>query len=762
MVRVYIMILIICAIFLFSNAIYIRFTAYKKKNKLAISIIQLCVMGAFTCLAYTAAISHHDVYASEWAYTAYFILIDWTLVTMLFFSRQYTGIWLEKSAIPLIYSMFGFLDNASILMNFRFHHAFNAKWTQVTENSGCYIWEGKEYYLVHLVYCYILVAVIVAIFLIKTIKTSGYQRTKYLSILLVFLGIIIGNAVFMAMRFSLDISVSGYAIATMLICYFTVQRSPRALTEFMLGAIAERIECALIAFDENDICIYYNQLTTRMFGQNNTAKILEEWFRNWKNGQAPNFIQNCNWNDIYEVNGEECRFDIHFTKIYDKRGRYSGCYFSFYDVTSDYVAYEEEKYRSSHDPLTGALNRESFYVEVRSILDSYPTTDFVMVCSDVKGFKLINDMFGIDVADKILIKIADVIRGSIRAGSTFARLEADRFAVFMPKERFSEEMFRAGAQEIEYTINNSQYRMNILIGVYDVYDRNATVVSMCDRAFLAIDSIHDNYSSSIAYYGEMLRNEYMNEQKILAEFEEALSSGQFAMFLQPIVKADGQCNFAEALVRWVHPTKGIIPPGGFVPILENTGYIYKLDLFVWEQACKRLAYWNATGLEDVNISVNISVKDFYYVDIYETLTGLVEKYHINPANLRLEITESVFMTEKERQLEIINMLIDYGFMVEIDDFGSGYSSLNMLKEMPASVLKIDMNFLSKTSNEEKARKIIDTIIILAKALEMEIIVEGVETQQQYDYLKSVGADLFQGYLFDRPIPVRNFEEKYLK
>ena len=228
------------------------------------------------------------------------------------------------------------------------------------------------------------------------------------------------------------------------------------------------------------------------------------------------------------------------------------------------------------------------------------------------------------------------------------------------------------------------------------------------------------------------------------------------------VSNNGKIAMAEALVRWIHPDRGIIAPGAFIPLLEKTGYIYKLDMYIWEQAVKRLAYWNSINRDDVSISVNISVKDFYYVDLFDVFTSLVEKYRVDPKRIKLEITESIFMTEKERQIDIINSLKEYGFLIEIDDFGSGYSSLNMLKEVPADILKMDMAFLSMDKNASKGRKIINTIITLAKALGMLVIIEGVENKEQLDYLSGTGADYLQGYYFDKPLPVKKFEEYYLQ
>lgn len=762
MIRVYILVFLLTAFVMLACIVYIGTRHKIKNNKLNISIVQLLGIGVITCLAYTAAIATHMQLHSEIAYIIYFCSIDWLLLTFVFYARQYTKIWAGSYSAPLITATIAFVDNISLIANLHWHHAFMLKQVFLDDKSWFYGFETTgDYYMVHLTFCYIIVALVVIIFIKKAIATSGFHRNRYLAILVMLAGIVLLNVFYLFFDFPIDVSICFYAIASVYVGYYTLLYNPKAFVEYMLSTITERMECALIAFDENDSCIYANQFAKRMFSPSGDRRLLEDRFRKWKDGREANSISNSSWNDIYTLNGDEFRFDIHFNKIYDKRGYYCGCYLSFYDVTSDYLAYEEEKYRSSHDSLTGALNRESFYEEVRNILDENPETEYLMVCANIKGFKLINDMFGVDEADRLLIRCADTIRDRLQQGAIFSRLEADRFAVLMPKHRYTEEVFMTGMNKISHYLNNAQYRMVILVGVYEIYDRESSVISMVDGAFLAIDSIKNSFKNSIAYYGDMLRREYMSEQKILGEFEDALQMGQFAMFLQPVVNMDSKVIMAEALVRWIHPDRGIIAPISFIPLLEKTGYIYKLDMYIWEQAVKRLAYWASIERDDISISVNISVKDFYYIDLFDVLTSLVEKYRVEPSKLKLEITESIFMTEKERQIEIINSLKDYGFLVEIDDFGSGFSSLNMLKEVPADILKMDMAFLSMDKNANKGRKIINTIITLAKALGMLVIIEGVETQDQREYLAGTGADYMQGYYFDKPLPVKKFEEYYL-
>jgi EAL domain-containing protein (putative c-di-GMP-specific phosphodiesterase class I) len=252
----------------------------------------------------------------------------------------------------------------------------------------------------------------------------------------------------------------------------------------------------------------------------------------------------------------------------------------------------------------------------------------------------------------------------------------------------------------------------------------------------------------------------VSDNRLVSEFDAALDQNQFEMFLQPQVRADGSLTSAEALVRWRHPERGLISPVEFIPVFEETGLIYRLDQRIWELAAQKLREWREEGHDDVKISVNISARDFYYLDIYKSFTELVEKYGIDPHMLNVEITETAIMMNLDKQLVLLDRLQKYGFHVEIDDFGSGYSSLNMLKNIHADVLKIDMGFLRETQNHKRTKIILNMIIELAKQLHMTVITEGVETEKQVEFLTKAGCDVFQGYYYSKPITVGEFEERY--
>ena len=332
----------------------------------------------------------------------------------------------------------------------------------------------------------------------------------------------------------------------------------------------------------------------------------------------------------------------------------------------------------------------------------------------------------------------------------------------MREEDLVEEEFEDYLEDLKRIVNTSVYRMHMHVGIYHITDPTVSVSVMCDKAFVAIQRIKDSYQQIISHYTEEMGQTDQQEKVMIGEFDRAIAAGEFQMYLQPQVSSDGyKVLGAEALVRWDHPVRGILSPGVFVPIFEKSGYITRLDNYMWELACRQLRYWKDQGVDDLHISVNISPMDFYLLNLYETFTALVESYDIDPSRLKLEITETALMEDIAKHLALLAKLRNYGFQVEIDDFGSGYSSLNTLQDIEVDVLKLDMGFLRKTENQERSRVIMHAVIDMSKKLGLTVVTEGVESKEQVEYLTEAGCDIFQGYYFAKPMPVSAFEERYL-
>ena len=537
---------------------------------------------------------------------------------------------------------------------------------------------------------------------------------------------------------------------------------PNELIENMLSLVVRDMNNGIICYDRKGRCIYYNDLMEAIYRHGGNMSVYESKYSQWieKLGDDRRDSMTFQTTDI-EINGEKHYFEIAYKRIYDESNRVICDYFVYNDRTQMYESWEQEKYKASHDSLTGLLNRDQFYEDVHDMVNKYHDTTFYLICSNIKDFKFINEIFGMEKGNQVLIKQAKLMASNPSERTICARLMNDRFALCLPREEFDEKRVADSVKELQCEFTGNSFHLHMYMGVYEIRDRDEAVSIMVDKANIAADTIKNNYDCCVAYYDEHLLEISIEQRRLLGEFEPALQNDEFVMYLQPQVKRDGAAKGAEALVRWVHPSRGILTPYAFIDILENAGLIYKLDLYIWEKAAQKLAEWKEKGYGSYHISVNISTKDFYIIDIYETFTGLINKYGIAASNLHLEITETTLMTDFEKNMNIIHKLQGVGFRVEIDDFGSGYSSLNMLKDISADVLKIDMGFLRKSENEVKGQDILESIITLAGKIGMDVITEGVETKKQLDMLTMMGCHEFQGYYFSKPVPVSEFEEKYL-
>lgn len=433
---------------------------------------------------------------------------------------------------------------------------------------------------------------------------------------------------------------------------------------------------------------------------------------------------------------------------------------SYLGTTRENAAvYAKLEYRLNYDSLTKAYNRYGFYKNAQKLIKEHTDTEYCLILSDIKSFKLINEIYGENIADKILIDEVNIIRQKMKGNSVFGRLNGDIIAMVIPKEYLSEKEFSDMIKLLSDRYSNKNFRLHIYLGVYYIKDVNETIRQMVDKVSLVIMKSKGNMSNYILYYDE---NSYRNDifkQQLIGEFETALNENQFCMYLQPQTDKDGNMLGAEALIRWNHPNMGLIMPGAFIECFEDAGLIYRLDNYIWEEAAKQLKIWKDSGY-NYYISVNISAKDFYHIDVYQTFKNLVSKYDIDTDKLHIEITETALSEDKQAAHKTIERLHDEGFIIEIDDFGSGYSSFNFLKDVCADVIKIDRVFLKKSSHEERGEQILRSIISLSHDIGMDVITEGVENVDQLSMLAKMNCDWFQGYYFSKPITVGDFEEKY--
>ena len=410
------------------------------------------------------------------------------------------------------------------------------------------------------------------------------------------------------------------------------------------------------------------------------------------------------------------------------------------------------------DKLTGLYSREFFYQKVRELLRENPDEEYTMFSINIENFKLLNDALGVEACDILLKQIAATIRLDVGDDGICGRYGADRFLYI--KRRLKEiDVREKKIDSMHKYYHDNMNGLSIKWGIYEINDNQMPVDKMCDRAMLAVNSITGLYNTNFAVYDDSLRDRLVREKTITDIAEQSLERGEFVPFYQPQYSLDDECLIgAEALVRWKHPQWGCISPADFVPIFERNGFIGRLDKYIWEQACKHLRKWIDAGYTDMRVSVNISRVDVYQFNILDYLQSLMRKYELEPNCLHLEITESAYSENPTQLSRTISELRQHGFVVEMDDFGSGYSSLNMLSHIHLDALKLDLNFISNETSKPFDVSILNDIISMAHRLDLHVIAEGVETREQLRRLRAVGCDFVQGYFFAKPMPVENFDK----
>lgn len=417
---------------------------------------------------------------------------------------------------------------------------------------------------------------------------------------------------------------------------------------------------------------------------------------------------------------------------------------------------------AERDAVTGLYTKFKFYRAVRALLiENTENTEikFAFARFDIDRFKMINNFYGVKEGDRVLKSVAEELRkiSTVFDNFVYGRLENDVFAVCMPFREENIELL-VNALQINLRKVNKDYNIKVSCGVYVINDDTLDVSEMYDRAFLAAKSCKGKFVQSIAYYDESMIEDMRQEQFIINEVNRAIAEEQFEVYLQPKINLVTDRSYgAEALVRWRHPEKGMMSPGEFIPVYERNGIIGRLDQYMWRHVCMLLRKWLDEGKNPNPISVNVSRVNIYNPQLVQIFKKLITEYQIPAELLNLELTESAFMEDQDLIMKTMSNLHQLGFKIMMDDFGSGYSSLNVLKDMEVDYLKVDMKFLQDQEFNGKGEKVLTSVIRMAKWLHLPSIVEGVETLEQVDFLKCIGCEYAQGYYYAKPMPVADYE-----
>ena len=692
-------------------------------------------------------------------YYIYFLGMDTAIIALWDFTYRYCEIKKPHVALRVLICVAFTADVVQYVLNPFFGFTFGTEKTLVEKQIYFRLVPhiGQTY---HRIFCYGLFLIALIIFIVKAIKSSKVYAEKYW-LIIILLGVTAGiESYYIFSRKPFDMSMIGFGLLGLLIFFFTLHYRPMKLLDRMLAGIASDMPDALFFFDKSGKCIWTNEPGRNLVG------ISKENYDNVKDNLIYLFgdidFNSSGWfKRVTLGSGDDEQYTfLSMRSVVDEKGNVTGNYLSIRDITEDQREMKREMYNSTHDSLTGFYTKEYLFEQIDKRLNSDKETDYMIGYMEIANLKMINDVFGSRFADLTIKKAAEFIQEGTSKKSLYGKLADDAFGILIDKEDFNNKPVEDKLANFIVSDSGLDHHVLIHYGVYDIReDDEIDVPLFFNSARLATTMIRDSYQSLVAYYDDKLRDEIIHNQLISNQVSGAIKTRQIRPYLQPIVDSRGMLAGAEALVRWIHPDEGFMNPGSFIPVFERNGLIADVDKHMWRCACEILADWKSRKIDSF-ISINISPKDFYFMDVVSELKGLVEEFDIEPEKLRVEITETVMVTGSIDIFKIVADLREFGFIVEMDDFGSGYSSLNLLKDLNFDVIKIDMQFLKDSERNMKAGMIIKNIINMSEDLGMDTLTEGVETAKQFEKLFAMGCKLYQGYYFSKPVPLEDFEKQW--
>ena len=584
----------------------------------------------------------------------FFLGFDMVMFALINFTMKYCkGVGKGQKPPKFIYALL-VIDAVQLLLNPLFGHAFKLERIMV---------DGMDYYrfipligqTFHRIVDYGIFGAVLLIFILAIKNTPRIYSEKYLIILLSLIGEGIWQTFYIMSRTPIDTSMLGFGVLGILFFYFSLYYRPMKLLDRMLSGLVSEISDAVFMFDASGSCIWANKNGYSLVG-NDTLKLdditdkLKAMF-----GDSDSYVKS---GSNQRVIGSG--LDARYYTLEERRAIYnqklSGTYLIVRDNTEEQQRLKREMYDATHDLMTGLYTREYLYQRIYETMSANPDTEYYIIYVDVKNFKVVNEIFGTKFGDDAIMYIANWIRQNVTAYCCYGRLAGDTFGVCMPKSQFNAEFLEDKLSHFTIKSELAEYGYHLLIhlGVYATDTDNTKDISvMFDRAHLALSNIRDEYNTHIAYYDNEIREKLLWNQEISSQVYNAISTDQLRPYLQPIADKSGRIVGAEALVRWIHPDKGFLSPISFIPVFEKNGMIVEVDKHMWRCACEILSRWQKENI-DLFISVNISPKDFYFVDVVAEIKKLVEEYSLESSKLRIEITETVMMNDAENRMKLLD------------------------------------------------------------------------------------------------------------
>lgn len=710
-------------------------------------------LGRVLIMMLISIVSYHTNYRSTNKLVMYFAesvchaSYDWMLFFMTAFVWELTRR-KRHSFMKNFYIVLVSIDSAAILTNPINHFAFSYHIRQGIFNNVALV-DPKAFFWVHMLVGCSMIGVIMFLLVRGILTTSRYYRVRYEIVGALCLLTMVFIMLFIYDEYSvIDLSKLFMGVAAVFLYVASFDFQPIRLMRNLQSYVDENMSDATIIYDDKGNVLKIN------------AKA--------KNLVDENLIQNKDALLAYlELEDEENRtiktinestYEVVYKPKHDDRGFYVGSTFIFYDVTENMKRLEREHKAATIDSLTGCYNRAGFFENVdKFIEDKEITGGYAVMVSGIRDFKGINGLYGTRAGDRVLKEIAKRFSDySYNIPMLYGRTAEGKFTSIVPFDYLDKIVNELSHIQIpieeEMSVN-----VNMCHGFVVMSDMTKPVEYYYEIALLALAECKKNVSNSVLEYSNAMAQEQRRTQTLVAEMHEAIEKGEFYIELQPQIDLKtNTVSGAEALVRWNHPTLGKISPTEFIPLFEENGFISSIDKFVWEKTAETLKNLSEEGIYDGPISVNVSRVDVTAMNVAEEFEGIVKKYGIKPEMLHIEVTESACEGNKEALIKMMDTLREKGFVVEIDDFGSGYSSLNALMELPFDIVKLDMDFMRDDETDHKGGVIVNAMAGMIHNLDAKIIVEGVENGESVKKALGIDGDAAQGYHYSRPVSVEEF------
>lgn len=719
------------------------------------TILVICTISAML-LIYSLFLMSEFYNKALILFCVYKVCAIWTYYLAFSFNHAFTNTTKKLGFIKEFYFILCFIDSVLLLANARVHVIFDLE--QAFTKTGFFYW-GIKYtskFGFHKLVCAILSFSSLALLISSIVKAPSYNKVKYVTILTSESLVLIANYVFNSLNLPLNISLLMLVASSIFIANYVNKDFSAPVLIGPLSAITESINDIIFCYDSSENLIYANSAAKNVFKKSNDN--LENFAKEFRQ----NFLKNRPSELSLKLDDGEERYYITEYKDFFISNSNIGSYLRLQDKTKETLESRRKNYIATHDLLTGLFNRSGFFKKMQEALYQNTFKNPILICTNIKDFKLINTIYSEQVGDSVLQNQTEVMkRLPGHKKSIIGRIADDKFAILMEKQDFDKDIFEEVFNEVSCIIEKTLYNIQIVAGIYEIYDKKDTVQSIFDKAKISLDAIKDSENQIFSFYNPSMMEKMLKEKDIVNDFEKSLNEKQFSIQLQPVMDKEGNVLGAESVVRWNNPKYEDLTPSSFLDVLERTSLIYKLDVYVWELVAKKLHEWKERGFADRFISVNVSSKDKFFIDIIKTFSELIKKYDISPQNFKVEIRETAMLENPEKTIAIFSQLKKLGIKVYIDNFGTGFSSLNVLKDFIADGIKMDTSFLSESKVSGKNKIILQTMISMTSDLGMEFIAKGVESENQMLALSKMDCKLFQGFYFSKPLPVKTYEAKYL-